>query len=89
MLLDCYCRWGHETSQQAESTNRALKPQRQEVTLNMSCQIWDYMMVKFFEKRELGESMITPFPPNIMEALNKVEVKAARLVAHPSHNAEV
>lgn len=34
-------RWGHETSQQAESLNRALKPQSTEVAFQQSNLLWD------------------------------------------------
>ncbi|CAM6104168.1 unnamed protein product [Calypogeia fissa] len=55
----------------------------------MSLQIWDYIMVKYFEKRELAASITTPFPPNIMKALRNVEEAAIHLTVHPSHGSEV
>ncbi|CAM6118241.1 unnamed protein product [Calypogeia fissa] len=64
-------RWGHETSQQAESLNRALKSQRQEVAFKQSTLLWDYMMNKFYEKRaacSIGYHTISPKYHDYFEA---------------------
>lgn len=82
-------RWGHETSQYAESLNRALKPQRMEVAFKQSNLLMDYMMKHHFQKGELSNSVTTPFPPNIMTILRQTEDKAYQLVADESSHNEV
>lgn len=73
----------------AESLNRAIKPERQEVALKQGCLLWDRMVRIFFEKRELAESTTTPFPPKIMAKLKRIEEKASLLIANPSSEHEV
>ncbi|CAM6094908.1 unnamed protein product [Calypogeia fissa] len=71
-------RWGHETSQQAESLNRAIKPERQEVAFKQSNLLWDYMMVHYYDKKKLAQSLNTPFPPNIMGILRRACTKTQK-----------
>lgn len=90
MILSVACgRWGKETSQQAESENQVLKPQRSEIAFKSACSLWDYMMRMHFEKRQLAESINTPFAPRIMLMLKDIQEQAVKLHAQPSSETEV
>lgn len=51
--------------------------------------IWEYMMTTYFDKRQLAESVDTPFAPRIMIMLKEISEAAYRLTARPSSEVEV
>lgn len=83
------CRFGHETSQWAESANKALKPERMLVAFSLSNVVWDYCMKNFWHQKELGESVTTSFPPNIITFLKRVEEAASHMIVDACSREEV
>jgi hypothetical protein len=47
------------------------------VALKCSYAIWDYIMTKFYEEKEITTSLNTPYLPNILQVLNEVEHEAS------------